>query len=189
METSRIDPFQARARALEDAFFHRVDRELIIELRRTRMREDLRKALLDYSGFKDTSLIDSLLDHGFTPANLAALMLVPAIFVAWADGKVQPSERQAILHHCLANHKGLNPEAMKLIKHWLHEKPEEATWRLWKDFAASVYEQVGQEEALELAQLLHEFATQIAESAGGYLARSNICPSEQAILDDIKSLR
>ena len=42
-------------------------------------------------------LLDHLLDGGFQPASVAALALVPAVFIAWADGSVTQNERQAVI--------------------------------------------------------------------------------------------
>jgi hypothetical protein len=76
------DAIHDRGRALEDEFFHRVDEELRKKLRETMERETKREQLLAATGFKDEALLDHLLDGGFEPATVAALVLVPAVFVA-----------------------------------------------------------------------------------------------------------
>ena len=53
-------------------------------------------------------------------SNLLLLSLVPAIYVAWADGRIQDEERATILS--LAERHGLagDPAAMARIERWLH---------------------------------------------------------------------
>lgn len=177
------DALHERGRALEDEFFHRVDQQLLEKMREQHDRDRHRQAIIDCTGLPDGPLIDHLVDHGFSPSSLAALMLFPAVLVAWADGKVEPAERQAILHECLVEPLASNPAAKHILEHWLQKEPPKDLWALWDEYAQATYEHIGPEKASRLAQSVRELATKVGNAAGGLLGRGKISQAEQEILD------
>src|SRR5690349_4420588 len=59
---------------------------------------------------------------GLTPSTYRALMLLPLVYVAWADGTVQNVERELILKFA-GQRLHLTPETMKVIEGWLEKTP------------------------------------------------------------------
>jgi len=179
------DAIHDRGRALEDEFFHRVDEQLREKLRESMEREDLRAQLIAATGFKDDELLDHLLDGGFQPASVAALALVPLVFVAWADGSVSPSERQAVMSTALQRGLENQPIAMKVVDGWLHAHPPQSLWKLWKEYAMALRSTVPTAVAEKLTNEILRQCKAVAEASGGTLGFGKICKQEQEILDEI----
>ena len=119
---------------------------------------------------------------------VAALALVPAVFVAWADGKVTPQERQSVMSAAL--HRGFErePSAFYLVEAWLGHRPPDSLWDLWKEYAQALYASMPPEMATVLAHEILRTARAVAESSRKTLATSAICKEEQQILDEVESL-
>jgi hypothetical protein len=179
------DAIHDRGRALEDEFFHRVDEQLRQKLRESMEREELREQLIASTGFKDKELVDHLLDAGFAPATVAALVLVPAVFVAWADGSVTPNERQAVMSAALQRGLENQPMAMKMVDGWLHHHPPRSLWKLWKEYSMALRSTMKPELAEKLKNEILRQCKVVAEASGGTLGFGKISKQEQEILDEI----
>jgi uncharacterized tellurite resistance protein B-like protein len=71
----------------------------------------------------DTYLRDSLTKLGITPENHRALLLLPLVYVAWADGKMEDVEVERI--DAIAKHKlFIGPEGLRVLDEWLSKAPE-----------------------------------------------------------------
>ena len=89
--------FGDRRKGFEAEFFRRQEAALLQRLRDEEARRSARQALAAASHITDEVLLDQLAALGIKPETLVALSLVPLVEIAWADGTVQASERQAIL--------------------------------------------------------------------------------------------
>ncbi len=182
------DSIHQRGRALEDEFFHRVDEKLRADLRAKLERDGAVERMRLATGFNDTTLIEHLVDAGFTPSSMTAVALIPLVFVAWADGEVTSAERQAILSAAL--HRGVKnqPTAFAMLEGWLHDRPSAELWNLWKDYASSLGESLTPTLASALQQEVLRLATAVAEASGGYFGRGKISAPEKAVLDQLAGL-
>mgnify|MGYP001813284008 FL=1 len=179
------DAIHDRGRAMEDEFFHRVDEELRKKLRESMEREEKREQLVSATGFQDMELVDHLLDGGFEPATVAALVLIPAVFVAWADGSVTPNERQAVMSAALQRGLEDQPMAMKMVDRWLQSHPPRALWKLWKEYSVALRKAVSPEIAEKLTDEIVRQCKVVAEASGGTLGFGKVSKAEQEILDEI----
>jgi hypothetical protein len=59
---------------------------------------------------------------GLTPATYRCLMLLPLVYVAWADGTVQNIERDLILDFA-SRRLHLTPQTTAVLENWLTERP------------------------------------------------------------------
>ncbi|MEM8666192.1 MAG: hypothetical protein AAGG48_01665 [Planctomycetota bacterium] len=182
------DALHQRGKALEDEFFRQVDQKLIADMKAAEEREKLKEQFSSVTGFKDDQLLEHLVDAGFQPASLAALALVPAVFVAWADGSVTSQERQEVMNAAL--HRGVEeqPTAMQLLESWLQKHPPRPLWKLWKEYVEAVYQSVPSESGEALANEIRQQAKTVAEASGGTLGFGKISQTEREILDDIDSV-
>ena len=73
---------------------------------------------------RSAAVLQTILDLGIEPHDLAALTLVPLVSTAWANGDVTPAERDAAL--IAAEREGVSKEsgAHALLESWLDEPPE-----------------------------------------------------------------
>lgn len=180
------DAIHDRGRALEDEFFHRVDEALLANLRESMEREEAIKQLKEATGFQDDELIGHLLDAGIDVSKLAALSLVPAIFVGWADGSITTKERQAILSAAL--HRGINVQksAQQLVESWLSTRPSKSLWKLWKEYAHAFVTSLPKDHANMMANEIYQQAKAVAEASRQSIEFRKISTNERAILDEIK---
>jgi hypothetical protein len=70
----------------------------------------------------DSELERNLAGLGLTRSTYRALMLLPLVYVAWADGSVQNVERELILKFA-RQRLHLTPETTKVIEGWLENAP------------------------------------------------------------------
>lgn len=182
------DALHKRGQALEDEFFHRVDEELRARLRESMEREKEKQQLSKATGFKDDDLLEHLIEGGFQSATVAAMALVPAVFVAWADGKVTAQERQTVMSAAL--HKGFEKElsAFHLVEAWLNHRPPKSLWDLWREYVEALYASMSPLMAGILAEEIMRPAKAVAEASRKTAASSKVCQEEQDILDEVASI-
>ena len=180
------DNLHERGQAMEEAFFHEVDKQLIEELRvRTEM-EKSREELSRLTGIEDAQTLQDLLDQGIAPTTLASVGLIPLVAVAWADGKLESRERDAVLR--AARESGLedNPKAVDLLTSWLDNKPGPELLNAWKEYVAAMRQTLDAAALEQIHQSVVGRARKVAEAAGGFLGLINtIDPAERDVLHQL----
>tara|TARA_R110002049_G_scaffold50370_3_gene143106 strand:- start:148296 stop:148862 length:567 start_codon:yes stop_codon:yes gene_type:complete len=179
------DALHKRGKALEDEFFHRVDEELRAKIRQQVQRETTRETLAALTGFTDDDLLDHLVEANFEASTIAALALVPLVWVAWADGKVTPKERQAVIHASLKRGLENQPTALHLVEEWMAKRPPDSLWDLWVEYARAIDDSLSPATAKMLSTVILNQATAVATAAGTRLGRNKISEPERKILDEI----
>ena len=101
------DSFERRRQALEEEFFKKQSQDLLEKLRDQMETEQPRAVLARVTGIKDDKVLDTLLSLNLSHETLAAFALYPLVEVAWADGRVDDREREALLK--AAAEQGLAP--------------------------------------------------------------------------------
>ena len=131
------------------------------------------------------TLIERLTHLGVDNMNYKALPLLPLVQVAWADGEIQPEERDLIL--TLATDPwGLNDDGRMLLNNWLFYRPTDA------------YMQRGQQALVALASRergmkldptslgdVIKLSTDVAKAAGGLFGFGSISKTEAAAIKQI----
>ncbi len=72
-----------------------------------------------------TELERTLAGLGLSPSTYRALMLLPLVYVAWADGHVQNVERELILKFARSR-LHLTAETMRVIEGWMETAPSKS---------------------------------------------------------------
>lgn len=176
-----------RRMALEEAFFRKENEKHLAELRAELAAKKSKEELRTASGVTDEAALDHLVELGVSGHTLAALSLVPLIHVAWADGKMDEREREAVL--MAASGKGIEPDSAghRLLAGWLARPPEPVLFDAWrayiKELASSL---VPGQRGLLKSQIL-AFAQTVAESAGGFLGMKSVSAAEKAALAEIEA--
>lgn len=109
-------------------------------------------------------LVDALIDAGFQATTLAALSLVPAIFVAWADDEM----------------------AWQLLHSWFTKRPSKSLWNTWKQYAEAMGTSLPKTSSGVLIDEILSLSTKVAEASGGVLGMGKISKQERKVLDEIK---
>jgi hypothetical protein len=180
------DVLRTQGRRLEDAFFLENDRKLINQLHKMlKMKEDI-ASLEMVSGIKNEAILKKLVELNIRPEIFAAITLVPIIEVAWADGKLDEQEKNAILkisaEHFGADHK--IPEI--LINEWLTQKPAAQMLDAWVHYLQGLAELMNPEETATLKKTLLSQAREVAEASGGFLGLNKISAAEEKMLKGLE---
>lgn len=175
----------SRGEALAQAFFFRMDRELIESLSRKLDREEKIGSFQVVTGIQDREIVESLVDAGFEMSTLTAFIWAPVVFVAWADGNADRLEKAAILD-ALPN-KGVSREmASLMIAHdWFANRPTEELWRVWEEFATATLSGVPAYEREALMDEIVKLCCVVAHASGGFLGIAKVSPSESEAIDRV----
>jgi len=183
MNTGALD---TRLRAIEDEFFYQVDLKLSQAIRDKTVREEERARLSHLMCVHDAVTLDELIDHGINEETIAVMLLVPLVFVAWADGKVTDAERKRVVE-IVSRYAHENSEAsVGIIESWLKERPSESLWTAWAAYAEVLQQRSSPTASAMLADQLLTHAHSVAEVSTGFLSRLRIDPEKQQSLDRLR---
>jgi hypothetical protein len=76
--------------------------------------------------------LDELMAAGIQPTTLIAFLLLPLARVAWADGKVDPRERQLVLDTAVALVCVADGAGLQLLTRWLEAAPDDEHFEIWR---------------------------------------------------------
>jgi tellurite resistance protein len=170
------------ARSLEDAFFLKEDLRLVESLREMKALEETTGLLAEVSGITDKAVLEHLARLKVTPAAAASLAILPLVEVAWADGTVDPAERQAVL---ASLDKALFFQTIDrdIVEAWLDHRPPKALVDAWDHYVKDLTAVLTAAEKKALAEGILAHARQVAQAAGTFLGLGGISKPEQAVLD------
>ena len=94
-------PSRSQQSILIDAVFYNRDKQLMEAFRERLDQLERRQQLQHVSDIRDEALLDRLLGLGITAESLAALGLVPLVWVAWADGEVAGEDFETLRREIL----------------------------------------------------------------------------------------
>jgi hypothetical protein len=176
-----------RRRALEDSFFRKQHAAVLSELRARRGGRADRAEASRASGLSDQVLLDLVLDLGMATETLAALSLVPLVEVAWADGRMEGSERSAILSAAAAQGLERGTPGFDLLRSWLEERPDAGLLESWTVYVRGLATRLAPEDRARLRGGLLRRARIVAQAAGGFLRLgSKISEDEEAMLQRLE---
>jgi hypothetical protein len=183
-----LDSLNDAGKSLEDAFFARENARLLEQLRAKAQRDERRKALRDVVQIEDEGLVDHLLDLGLGPETILAVTLIPLAMVAWADGSIEPKERDAILR--AAAEKGIVPDSIagQVLNSWLTHPLDAELVSTWRRYIQTIWPSLTPHERAEVRQMGIERARTVAEAAGGFLGLGSVSAKEKAVITDLSAL-
>jgi uncharacterized tellurite resistance protein B-like protein len=171
-----------RRKSLEEAFFAKQDAKLVAQLRQERERSLAIAALRGASNIEDPELLGRLVDLGIDARSWTALALVPLVEVAWADGSVEPKERDAIL--AMAREHGVAPGSPgeALLESFLAQRPDPAVFASWGSYVTELMAHLTADERAAMHARLVERARKVARAAGGILGLASISEAEKRVI-------
>jgi hypothetical protein len=172
---------------LEKEFFARPSMsQAVAALREKLAAERSRKGLAAASGLSDPEALDALIAAGLSAGTLAALALVPLVAVAWADGRVDDTERDAILR--AAQQSEITSEHRSLLEEWLSVAPDARLLEAWSQYIRVLRDQISPAASETLRARILGDAKRVAEAAGGFLGLgSKISTSETNVLAELEA--
>lgn len=175
-----------RKRALENEFFHKREKALIDRMRAEQAQQSARQALAAASGLTDERVLDHLADLGIQPDTLLALRLVPLVAVAWADGRMDDRERQAVQGGLAAAGIAAGSLARALVENWLASPPPRTMLDAWTAYTTALAGQLSPDDRRELRATVLRQARAVAETAGGILGLGRVSAAEEALLQRLQ---
>jgi tellurite resistance protein len=175
-----------RSKALEEEFFKKQRESLAARLRAEQAQREGKEELCRASGIEDGAILEKLMSMGIRARTLAPLALVPLVEVAWADGKMEPREAEAILE--AAKVAGLDPTGpgYELLEGWLDDRPSPGLRDVWAEYTRTLCETLSETERQALQADVIGRAGRVAEAAGGFLGLgSKVSKAEEAVLEEL----
>jgi len=173
-------------KALEDSFFERENQKLLAKLREKSERDRKRATLREALKIDDEDVLDRLVALDLSPETIVAFSLVPLVEVAWADGEIQPNEREAILR--AADERGVSASAIsrQLLDNWLRRRPPAALLEVWRHYSKALLRELDANDCRMMRERVIGSARAVAEAAGGFLGLGSISAAEKAALQDLE---
>jgi hypothetical protein len=172
---------------LEEKFFSSVDNDLIEKLRGQMSLEHTAEEIMQVAGISDEKLAAEIAKMNVTPETLAAFRLVPLVAVAWADDRVEASERYAITQAAAKSGIAADDPAMKLLEGWTERRPTGELLDTWCDYSKALCASLSEEHRELLKVEVMRSAQSVAEAAGGILGFGSVSPGEKAVMARIES--
>ena len=186
MKLPQHDSLHDRGRALEEAFFAERDRHLVEMLKRKFTAEEAERVLAAAIGIADKLTLNAVTKVEGGMQVLAAMALFPLVEVAWCDGDVSASEREAILKGAVEVEIAPDSIAYQVLKGWLENKPALGAIVAWKDYVRAICATLEPATVFALKQRVIGRAEKVAQAAGGILGLGNkVSAAEQKCLDDL----
>ena len=175
--------------SLEDAFFSAENHALLAELRVKSGPAGRKDRLREVVKIKDDAFVTRLDTLGLEPQTILAVVLIPLVFVAWADGKLDEREKKAIL--AAARDRGVAAEetGRRLLASALEHPPDPKLLVLWKRFAKRLWGRFTADERWQMRKHVLHSAREVAEAAGGMLGiTSRISAAERKVLEEMEKV-
>lgn len=174
-----------RGKALEEAFFYRMDQELIEQLRKSLQRDEKIRLFANATGIRDRKRLESLVDSGFELSTLTAFIWVPLVCVAWADGNADELEKNAIFNVLI--NKGISKEtaSMMIAHEWFRQSPNDDLWSTWEEFATTTLASLSPPIRNELIDEIVGLCHVVAHASGGFLGIGTISETEANVIDRV----
>ena len=184
--TENIKGLKAKAKALEDSFFAKENERILQELRAVKALEKKKQEFREYLNIENEEILDALVELEVEPETLIAFSLVPLVEVAWADGEIQPKERDAIIKAAIERGVEEGSPTCDLLRNWLQNKPDAKLLEVWKGYIEALKDSLGKRSRAHLKSGTMGRARAIAEAAGGFLGVASISAAERKMLEELE---
>jgi hypothetical protein len=184
--TDKVRGLHAKAKALTDSFFAEENARILKELREATVREEKKKEFREYLNIDNDEVLDALVELSVEPETLVAFTLVPLVEVAWADGEIQPKERDAILKAAIERGVAEGSPTHSLLKNWLQTPPNPKLLETWKGYIEELMVSLGDRTRAHMKSGIMGRARSIAEAAGGFLGVASISAAEKKKLEELE---
>ncbi len=166
------DIIHERGKSLEEAFFRHRDQQLLEKLRADLTTKTAVESLRAATGITDENTLRELAEQNVTTESMTSLSMVPLVVVAWADGKIAPGERDALLK--AAHEAGIEEgtPAYQLFESWLGQKPDSELFEAWKHYVSALKEKLDPAGFHQMTAAIMERAKRVAKASGGLLGTS-----------------
>ena len=170
---------------LEERFFKDMDQQLLARLKEQQQLEQSAESIMQVTGITDKDLAEEIAKLNVSVETLSAFRLVPLVAVAWADDRIDSSERFEITK--AAEQTGIQADdpAMTMLNAWTERRPGPELLDAWCDYTRSLCGSINEQQRHVLKQEVLRQVRAVAEATGGMLGFGSVSPSEQATINRI----
>jgi tellurite resistance protein len=180
------DAFDERRIALEEEFFAKQSDELLQKLKDQQARASSKEELRRLTGINHEQVLDALAALKIGGAATLVMSVLPMIEVAWADGKVDATERQVVLEQASVVGVKAGSEPARFLESFLNEKPALSWNKLWAEYVRALVARMKPEEKELLKHEVLGRARLVAEASGGVVGTGwAVSRAERAKLDEL----
>jgi prepilin-type processing-associated H-X9-DG protein len=186
--TTEWDRIPERGRALEDEYFRRRDREIEERARERTAEERRRRQFAAAVGIDDDPTLIALREAGVDEHTAELIQIVPAVYVAWADGHVSDAERREI--DLLAERRDLQASGSpgrQVLAWWLEQRPSDGVFAAAFSALQARLQQLDKERRAQLFNGLIADAILVGEISGGVLGFGAVSDAEARCIRDLKA--
>jgi hypothetical protein len=140
--------------------------------------DEMRRA----SAIDDEELLGELIELGIGPESVMLMSVAPLVAIAWCDGSMEDSERDAILKVAVAKGIVAGTAPYALLQDWLVSPPGEQLLETWESFVKAVIAGWDHDKADKFKKQLGDLGRSVASAAGGFMGLGAISAAEQAII-------
>jgi hypothetical protein len=179
------DALHKRQKALEEEFFAKKNQQLRDKLKATFDQEMTREKLKAATGITDPVVLERLIALQVRGETIAAFWLYPLVEVAWADGKLDGRERDAILEAAVAGGIERDSPGYEALVSAMADGPTVARRKVWFAYAKDLAARLDADERRRVRDDLVARARRVAEASGGLFGVGKVSAAEQRILDAV----
>jgi hypothetical protein len=138
--------------------------------------------LASASGIESDEILEKLCALGVNAETWTAVSIVPLVEIAWADGKIDRAEREAVLSGAEANGVTSESPGYQLLESWLAHRPDGRLLEVWGAFIVGLCAELGESERESLKNQILGRARSVAEATGGFLGLGSKVSSEEEVI-------
>jgi hypothetical protein len=171
-----------RRRNNEEEYFHRLDLELLDQMRKRAIEAEDRSRLAKSSTITDDAILEALAQVGVSHTNAMLLHFVPLVEVAWRDGSVSCAERDLIT--AVARFRGIieGDTADCQLSRWLNQRPSPDVLQAAVRALRAIVQSLPAVESEVFAHSLLKDCVDVAAASGGFLGFSSSVSSVERLL-------
>jgi hypothetical protein len=173
----------------EREYFHRLDVELIDDMRRRAAFEERRQRIAEACRTEDPRILAALEKLGYDQDTVTLLYLVPLVQVAWLDGSVNQAERNRI--RVMAGLQGVreNLAAYRQLMEWLDRRPSDEFFNGTVCVIRILLESLPENEQKECKEALIRRCREVAFASCGLFGwKSKICFVKRIFIRELAKL-
>ena len=168
-----------------DEYLDYLKHQVVYKLHEETQTKQGRADLIRSTGIDDLALTDELVELGITADGVIALRLFPLVLVAWADGRINTSEREAVMAEALRFGISDDSSAWLILDNWLMSRPSSLCLDAWKRYTHDTFVQMSDVATQRLIELTNRQMTSVAKSSGGHLGYGKVSEKEHSMINQI----